>query len=135
MGIGTELAFVGPVRLAELVRAREVKPRELVELSLQRIESLDPKLNAFRVVLPEAALSAADALKDLDGPLAGVPVAIKDDIAVAGQATTKGSRSYGPPQVDDAEAVRRLRAAGAIPIGTKNVPELMTLPWIAPKAN
>src|SRR5207248_11534838 len=85
--------------------------------------------------LPEAALSAADALKDLDGPLAGVPVAIKDDIAVAGQATTKGSRSYGPPQVDDAEAVRRLRAAGAIPIGVTNVPELTIWPWTATEAN
>lgn len=135
MSTGTELAFVGPARLAELVRAKEVKPRELVELSLQRIEALQPKLNAFRVVLAEEALAAADALGDQAGPLAGVPIAVKDDIALAGQATTKGSRSYGPPAAADAEAVRRLRAAGAIPIGVTNVPELMIWPWTVSEAN
>ncbi len=130
-----ELAFAGPAALAQLVRAKEVKPRELVELSLRRIEELDPKLNAFRVVLVEEALAAADAVADMDGPLAGVPIAVKDDIALAGQATTKGSRSYGPPAAADAEAVRRLRAAGAIPIGITNVPELMIWPWTASEAN
>ena len=135
MSTGTELTFVGPARLAELVRAKEVKPRELVELSLQRIEALQLKLNAFRVVLAEEALAAADALGDQAGPLAGVPIAVKDDIALAGQATTKGSRSYGPPAAADAEAVRRLRAAGAIPIGVTNVPELMIWPWTVSEAN
>ncbi len=135
MSTGTELAFVGPARLAELVRVREVSPRELVELSLRRIEALDPKLNAFRVILAEAALAAADALDEKDGDLAGVPVAIKDDLALAGQSVTKGSRSYGPPQAQDAEVVRRLRAAGAIPIGITNVPELTIWPWTATEAN
>jgi amidase len=128
-----DLAFAGPSRLAELVRSREVAPRELVELSLRRIESLDPQLNAFRVVLAEQALGDAD--KPLDGPLAGVPIAIKDDLAVAGQSLTKGSRSYGPPEPADAEAVSRLRAAGAIPIGITNVPELTIWPWTASEAN
>jgi amidase len=128
-----ELAFAGPARLAELVRSREVAPRELVELSLRRIESLDPRLNAFRVVLADQALADAD--KPLEGPLAGVPVAIKDDLAVAGQSLTKGSRSYGPPEPSDAEAVGRLRAAGAIPIGITNVPELTIWPWTASQAN
>src|SRR5438067_402814 len=105
-----ELAFAGPAALAQLVRAKEVAPRELVELSLRRIEELDPKLNAFRVVMGERALADADELEGIDGPLAGVPIAIKDDLAVAGQSVTKGSRSYGPPQPADAEAVRRLRA-------------------------
>jgi amidase len=135
MSVGTELAFVGPAKLAEMVRAKEVKPRELVELSLRRIEELDPRLNAFRLVMAEEALAAADALKDLSGPLAGVPLAVKDDLAVAGQAVTKGSRSYGPAQAEDAEGVRRLRAAGAIPIGITNVPELMIWPWTATEAN
>ncbi len=130
-----ELAFAGPSALAEMVRAKGVKPRELVELSLRRIEELDPKLNAFRVVLVERALADADELEGTDGPLAGVPVAIKDDLAVAGQSVTKGSRSYGPPQPADAEAVRRLRAAGAIPIGVTNVPELTIWPWTASEAN
>jgi amidase len=128
-----DLAFAGPARLAELVRSREVAPRELVELSLRRVESLDPQLNAFRVVLAERALEDAD--KPLEGPLAGVPIAIKDDLAVAGQSVTKGSRSYGPPEPADAEAVRRLRAAGAIPIGITNVPELTIWPWTASEAN
>ena len=91
-----QLAFAGPSELAELVRTKQVKPRELVELCLRRIEALDPRLNAFRVTMAEEALAAADAA-DSDGPLAGVPIAIKDDVAVAGQSTTRGSRSYGPP--------------------------------------
>src|SRR5262249_50240685 len=113
------------------------KPRELVELCLRRIEAIDPGLNAFRVTLPEEALAAADAAEDAigDGPLAGVPIAIKDDMPVAGQSVTRGSRSYGPPANADGEVVRRLRAAGAIPIGITNVPELMIFPWTASAAN
>ena len=70
-----------------------------------------------------------------DGLLAGVPIAIKDDTPVAGQSMTRGSRSYGPPEPADAEVVRRLRAAGAIPIGITNVPELTIFPWTASDAN
>jgi amidase len=129
-----ELVFAGPGALAELVRSREAKPRELVELCLRRIEALNPLLNAFRTTMPEQALAAADAAEG-DGPLAGVPIAIKDDTPVAGQVCTRGSRSQGPPETADAEAVRRLRAAGAIPIGITNVPELMIFPWTATDAN
>ena len=87
-------AFAGPAALAALVRSRETTPRELVELYLRRIEALDPRLNAFRVTLAELALAEAGALDGarLAGPLAGVPIAVKDDIAVAGQVTTKGTR-------------------------------------------
>lgn len=130
-----DLAFAGPAALAELVRRREVTPRELVELFLGRIESLDPQLNAFRAVMAEQALAAADAPGDLDRPLCGVPVAIKDDQPVEGQALTRGSRSYGPAQGADGEPVRRLREAGAIPIGITNVPELTIWPWTASEAN
>jgi amidase len=130
-----ELAFAGPKAIAALVRSRELSPRELVELCLRRIEELDPRLNAFRVVLAEEALEAAAAATEFDGPLSGVPVAIKDDLGVAGQSTTRGSRSYGPPETEDAEAVRRLRQAGAIPLGITNVPELMIWPWTATEAN
>ena len=59
-------------------------PRELVELSLRRIEALNPRVNAFRVTMAEEAMAAAENVSD--GPLAGVPIAIKDDVAVAGQA-------------------------------------------------
>src|SRR3954447_23044199 len=92
----TQLAFAGPGTLASLVRRGEVRPRELVELYLRRIEALDPQLNAFRVTLAEQALAEADA-GGAEGALAGVPIAVKDDVALAGQSTTKGSRSFGPP--------------------------------------
>ncbi len=128
-----ELAFAGPAGLAALVRAGEVHPRELVELSLRRIDALGPRLNAFRTVLAEEALAQAERVPR-DGPLAGVPVAIKGDTPVAGQVTTRGSRTYGPAEPADAEIVRRLRAAGAIPIGITNVPELMIFPWTASDA-
>ncbi|MGI9184153.1 MAG: amidase family protein [Solirubrobacteraceae bacterium] len=130
----TELAFAGPAALAARVRDQEVSPRELVELYLRRVEALDPRLNAFRVVLAEQALAQADRAKP-KGPLAGVPIAVKDDLAVAGQAATRGSRTVGPPAREDAEALRRLRAAGAIPIGITNAPELLIFPWTATEAN
>src|SRR5438046_2603886 len=91
------LAFAGPAELAELVRNKEVSARELVELCLRRIEELNPRLNAFRTTMPEEALAAADAAGESGGILAGVPVAVKDDLPVAGQSVTRGSRSYGPP--------------------------------------
>jgi amidase len=131
----TDLAFAGPCSLAARVRAREVSPRELVERCLERIERLDPQLNAFRVTVAEQALAQADALVDLDGPLAGVPFAVKDETALAGQATTRGTRSPEPVAAQDAVLVARLRAAGAIPVGVTNVPELMIFPWTASAAN
>ena len=67
-----DLVFAGPLALAERVRAKEIQPRELVEACLRRIEALDPRLNAFRVTLPEEALAAADTVPT-DGPLAGRP--------------------------------------------------------------
>jgi amidase len=135
----TELAFAGAAALAERVRSKDVTPREVVELFLRRIDELNPKLNAFRVVMADQALAAADALAqhagDPDRPLLGVPVAVKDDLPVEGQAMTWGSRTFNAPQAKDSEAVRRLRAAGAIPIGITNVPELMIFPWTATEAN
>lgn len=131
-----ELIYAGPGALAGNIREGEISPRELVEATLRRIEELNPRLNAFRVTMADEALAAAqdaDALSD--GPLRGVPVAIKDDLPVAGQAMTWGSRSHGSPAAEDAEAVKRLRAAGAIPIGITNVPELMIFPWTASEAN
>jgi amidase len=129
-----QLIFAGPGAIAAQVRAGEVHPREVVELCLRRIEQLNPRLNAFRTTMAEEALAAAEAVGS-DGLLAGVPVAIKDDVPVAGQALTRGSRSFGPPAGADGEMVRRLRAAGAIPIGITNVPELTIWPWTATDAN
>lgn len=130
-----QLAFAGPGALAELVRGGQVHPRELVELCIRRIEALNPNLNAFRVTMAEEALAAADEAAALNGPLAGVPFAVKDEMPLAGQSVTRGSRSYGPAEREDCEAVRRLKAAGAIAIGVTNVPELMIWPWTATAAN
>jgi len=130
-----ELAFAGPGALADMVRRREIAPRELVEFFLARIEAIDPRLNAFRVAMADEALATAEKMSSTEGPLAGVPVAIKDDMPVAGQSMTRGSRSYRPAETADGEVVRRLRAAGAIPIGITNVPELMIFPWTASAAN
>jgi amidase len=132
--------FAGPAALARLVRDHELSPRELVELYLARIEALDPRLNAFRVTLAERALAEADSRHAgrRAGPLAGVPIAVKDDIALAGEVATKGTRvlaHHGTPARADAEPIRRLRAAGAIPIGITNVPELMVFPWTVSTAN
>ena len=130
----TDLAFAGPAALAALVRDGDASPRELVELYLRRIEALDPRLNAFRVVRAEQALAEADTV-DRTTPLAGVPIAVKDDLDLAGEVATRGARSFGPAATADAEPIRRLRAAGAIPVGVTNVPELMIFPWTATTAN
>jgi amidase len=135
----TDLAYAGPGRQAALVRSREVHPRELVELYLRRIETHDARLNAFKAVLAEQAWKTADALSGTEltdaGPLAGVPIAVKDDMGLAGQTITYGSRSPAVVQSADWEIVARLRRAGAIPIGVTNVPELMAFPWTATAAN
>jgi amidase len=130
----TDLAFAGIAKQAELVRAGEVTPRELVELYLERIARVDPQLNAIRVVFAERALAEADQAAARLGagderPLLGVPVLIKDDTDVAGEVTYKGSSAEDQPAREDAEVVRRLRAAGAIVLGKTHVPELMQWPF------
>ncbi|HVL31124.1 MAG TPA: amidase [Solirubrobacteraceae bacterium] len=132
-----ELAFAGVARQAELVRAGEVSPRELVETALERIERLDAQLNAFRVVFAERALAEADQAvrrratgSDRDEPpLLGVPVAVKDDTCVAGEARTRGSSACDAIEPEDADVVRRLRAAGAIVVGIARTPELGIWPF------
>jgi amidase len=129
-----DLAFAGLARHAELVRAGEVASRELVELFLARIARLDGELNAYRVVLAEEALAAAehaDARRAAgeERPLLGVPVAIKDDCDVAGQVTRFGGDAEDRVARADAEVVRRLRDAGAIVLGKTHVPELTITPF------
>ncbi len=130
----TDLAFAGIARQAELIAAGEISSRELVEVYLERIARLDPLLNAFRVVLAERALleaDQADARRGAGGerPLLGVPIAVKDDTDLAGEVTGLGTNAYGAPVSEDAEIVRRMRAAGAVVIGKTNVPELCAFPW------
>jgi amidase len=132
----TTLAFAGASEQARLIRAGEVSSREVVEATLARIARLDPVLNAYRVVLAERALAEAD---QADGrrnagppaderPLLGVPIAIKDDVDVAGEPTAWGTAAHAGPVERDAEAVRRLRVAGAVIIGKTLVPEMTMLP-------
>ena len=130
----TDLAFAGLARQAALIREGEISSRELVELHLERIERIDPELNAFRAVYAERALAEADQA-DARGrsgenrQLLGVPVAIKDNMDVGGDVTTHGTEAYGTPAAEDAELVRRLRSAGAIPIGRTRLSELAMWPF------
>jgi amidase len=128
-----ELAFSGLKRQAELVAAGEVSSRELVDVALSRIERIDPQINAFRVVFADRARAEAeqaDAARDVaDRPLHGVPIAVKDDMHVAGEITAQGTAAVRTPSTSDSEIVRRLRAAGAIVIGKTNVPELTMWPF------
>jgi amidase len=128
-----QILHAGAARQAQLVREGEISARELVEATLRRIEAVDPQLNAYRVVLAERALIEADQadarLRAGDArPLLGVPVAIKDDVDVAGEATAWGTAAHAGPVARDSEVVRRLRAAGAIVIGKTLVPEMTMLP-------
>ncbi|MEV8427143.1 amidase [Streptomyces sp. HUAS 31] len=123
--------------LAESARALadgEVTSRALVEEALARIEATQGSLNAFRVVRAEAALAEAEAAdRELATgvrlPLLGVPVAVKDDTDVAGEPTAFGCSGQFPPAAKDAEAVRRLRAAGAVIVGKTNTCELGQWPF------
>jgi amidase len=124
-----DLAFAGASQQAELVRAGQVSPTELVQGALDRIERLDPQLNAFRVVLAERALAEAQqAEARLRGgderPLLGVPIALKDGHDLAGEMTTHGTDAFPEPVREDTELTRRLRQAGAIVVGKTQLPEL-----------
>ncbi len=124
-----DLAFAGAARLAEMIRAKEVSPSELVELYLERISRIEPKLNAYRIVLGEQAHADAKRAEERlasgeQAPLLGVPVAIKDNVDYAGEVTTHGTAAYGEPAKEDSVVVRRLRDAGAVILGKTNLPEL-----------
>src|SRR3954451_16655951 len=112
--------------IAAAVRRGETSAREMVEAALDRIEKRDADVNAFQLVRGERAVAEAEQLTGAgELPLAGVPIAIKDNVDIAGEPTRDGSLST-PEQVRSAdhEVVRRLRAAGAIVVGKTRVPEL-----------
>ncbi len=117
------------VGIAAQVRAGQRSAADVVDECLARIEANDGAIGAFQVLVPDRARSDA---ADLDRrgdlatlPLAGVPVAIKDNVAVAGLPTRHGSAATSTrPETDDDELVRRLRAAGAIVVGKTRLPEL-----------
>jgi amidase len=124
-----ELAFAGIARQAELIRDGEVSSRELVDLYLERIERLNPKLNAFTDVFDERARAEADTADQRrssgeEAPLLGVPVAIKDIVDVEGVVTQFGTRAFDTPAAADGEIVARLRRAGAVILAKTTLPEL-----------
>jgi aspartyl-tRNA(Asn)/glutamyl-tRNA(Gln) amidotransferase subunit A len=109
--------------LQELLRRREVSPREVVEALHARIAAVDPTIGAYLSLDLEVALQAADEA-DVNLPLGGIPIAIKDNINVAGQPCTCASKMLANYRaVYDATVIQRLKAAGAIPFGKTNLDE------------
>ena len=131
---GDELAFAGLARQAELLAAGELGAVELLGSTLERIEATQPTLNAFRCLRPEAARAEAEeAERRLAAgerlPLLGVPIAIKDDMDLAGETTAFGCAGEFEPRGADGEVARRLRAAGAVIVGKTNTPEIGQWPF------
>ncbi|HVB44279.1 MAG TPA: amidase family protein [Streptosporangiaceae bacterium] len=134
-----DLCSLSALEMARLVRSGQISPVELTQAHLDRIAQQDPQLRAFQLVRHDQALSEAAALANradlVDLPLAGVPVAIKDNISVAGEPTRMGSAAtpQAPADADD-ELVARLRAAGCVVIGKTQMPELAIWPFTEPAA-
>lgn len=124
----TDIALWPGRRLAEAIRRRELSSRELLEHFLARVERFNASLNAVVTLDPDGARRAADAADAAlargvpVGPLHGVPMTIKDTYETAGMRTTSGHPEWDHVPERDAEAVRRLRAAGAVIFGKTNTP-------------
>lgn len=116
--------------LAAAIRRREVSSREVIDAHLARIEAINPRLNALPVVMAEEAQELADAADaalargTLHGPLHGVPITVKENIDVAGTATTRGVIAYRDAvATQDAPVIGHLKQAGAIVIARSNMPD------------
>ena len=120
--------------LTELVRAREVTPRELIEIAMERVERVNPAVNAVVHRMDDAARGLADQV-DLDAVFAGVPFLAKDlQTRYAGHPTSGGSRLLASRvEQDDTELARRVRATGVSILGKTNVPEFGLLPYTEPE--
>lgn len=129
MGNKHEFAWKSATELASLIRSRQVSPVELMKATLERIDEINPKLNAFVTMnenaMAEAKLAEAAVMKGVPlGPLHGVPVGIKDMTPTKGIRTTMGSRLMEHNVPDhDAVFVQRLKGAGALVVGKTNTPE------------
>ncbi len=120
---GADLPALNIADLRGLLRRREVSPRDVLEALRTRIAEIDPRIDAYLSIDFDAAAREAEKA-DVDLPLGGVPIAIKDIINVSGQPCTCASKmlaNYRAPY--DATVIRRLRAAGAIPFGKMNMDE------------
>jgi amidase len=129
--MGDDPAFLSALEQAALVRRRELAPRELVELYLERIDRLDPELRTYVTVCGEQALAGAESIVPGSDtrPFLGVPIAVKDLTETAGVRTTFSSRAFADyvPEADSAVA-RRLREAGFVLLGKTNTPEFGARP-------
>jgi aspartyl-tRNA(Asn)/glutamyl-tRNA(Gln) amidotransferase subunit A len=126
----TDLCFISATDLAAAIRTKKVSPVEVVDAVLDRIERLNPTLNAFCLVTADAARQAAQAAEravmrgEALGPLHGVPVSIKDLVITRGVRTMRGSKLYEDDvPSEDAPVVERLKAAGAVMLGKTTTPE------------
>lgn len=125
----TDAVAAGAARQAELLASGQITSRQLTEATLETIQREDARWNAVVQVLREEALTAADeadrrrAAGDA-GPLTGVPIAIKDDLDVAGTITGWGSRAQTTVAASDADLVAAIRQAGMVPVATTTLPEL-----------
>jgi len=120
---GKDLPALNIADLQSLLRHREVSPREVLDVLRARIESVDGKIDAYLSIDFEAAAKEAEKA-NVDLPLGGVPIAIKDIISVSSEPCTCASKilhGYHAPY--DATVIRKLRAAGAIPFGKTNMDE------------
>jgi len=125
----SDLCYWSAVEIATAIKQRRLSPYEVTRTILNRIERLNPKLNAYCTVAREAALTASTPVKAPGerlklGPLFGVPISIKDLIFTKGMRTTSGSRLFANrlPE-EDAPVVERVKRAGAIILGKTNTPE------------
>jgi len=126
----TSLHYKPAWELADLIARKEISPLEVMRTTLERMERVNPDLNAFVALRPEAALAEAAAMTERiatgedPGPLAGLPLGVKDLEDTAGMVTSYGSIPFkGNMAREDSIQVARLKAAGAIVVGKTNVPE------------
>ena len=127
----TEIAFMSATETAKAIKAKELSPTEAVRAYLERIDRLDSRLAAYITVVREEALDAAQLVAERikkgedPGPLAGVPIAVKDQYWTKGILTTNGSKVYQDfvPE-EDSTVIQRLRDAGSVLLGKLNLSEL-----------
>ena len=131
----TDLSTAGVAETAQLVASGQLTARAVTDAALARIAARNQPLNAISCLLAEesrAEADARDAARESGaelGPLHGVPVVIKEEIPVAGCVTTFGGEGNSTPAAEDAEVVRRLRAAGAVIVATSTMPEFGAWPY------
>ena len=126
----TKIFYRDATELARLIRTKEISPVEVIKAHLDRIETVNPKVNAVVTLMRDNAVNTAKAAEkavmngDVLGPLHGVPFSIKDALDTAGVLTQRGSRLFaGNIPTQDATAVARFKAAGGIPLLKSNLPE------------